>query len=239
MKEGGIGARILEGLTILVVAVCISALIRMFLFQAFWIPSGSMKPTLEIRDTVIASRLTPGIHDVRRGDVVVFEDQLGWSTKSEPDGGFAQSVNDFLTFVGLRANSSDYFFVKRVIGVGGDHVRCCTVDGQLEINGQAVSEPYLAPGADNAMLPFDITVPDGHLWVMGDNRNNSADSRFHMGGGQSPFVPVDSVVGRVWRVILPFGHFSDPNHNEIFATVPEPVVGKSSVAVPSESATAQ
>lgn len=214
-------SRIVEYTAIIVVALVIASIVRAFLMQAFWIPSGSMKETLSIGDNVLVSRLTPTLTEVNRGDVVVFQDDLSWLAPAGESAGWKKTLEDTLIFVGLRPAHGDQHLIKRVIGVGGDHVKCCDDGGLLQINGVSVEEPYLAPGSDNALQPFDIVVPDGKLWVMGDNRNNSADSRAHMSEPSEPFVDEDSLIGRVIVVSWPVQHWSNPNHNEVFAAIPD------------------
>ncbi|MDO5061094.1 MAG: signal peptidase I [Actinomycetaceae bacterium] len=204
---------------ILVIALTISAFIRAFLFQAFWIPSGSMKNTLEIGDSVAVSRLTPRFFDIQRGDVVVFHDSQSWLTPHAEQQSSFYWVTKPLEFLGLRPESSEQFLVKRVIGTPGDNVICCNSLDQLLVNGKPISEPYLAEGSYNSLQPFNITVPAGKLWVMGDNRNNSADSRAHqdVNGGM---VNIEDVVGKVFGVVWPYSHWKNPTNHEPFADIP-------------------
>lgn len=213
--------RIGEYALILVIALVISAAIRFFLVQAFWIPSGSMEDTLAVGDNVLVSRLTPTVSSIERGDVVVFHDELQWLDAPAEHVGPTRYLHSALVFIGLRPAEGDQHLVKRVVGLGGDHVVCCDSSGLLQINGRSVHESYLAPGSNNALQPFDITVPEGKLWVMGDNRNHSADSRAHMSEPSGPFVDEDAVVGRVFVVSWPIKHWSNPNNNEVFASVPD------------------
>lgn len=204
---------------IVVVALILSTLIRSFLFQAFWIPSGSMKNTLAIEDSVAVSRLTPAYYDLQRGDVVVFYDALNWLPAAKEQTGVLKYIQKPFEFIGLRPSSDEQFLVKRVIGLPGDTVRCCNSLDQLEINGKGVSEPYLAPGSVNSTIKFEVKVPTGKLWVMGDNRNNSADSRAHLdtNGGM---VNIEDVVGKVVHVIWPYSHWKNPTDNSPFTDVP-------------------
>ena len=156
--------------TIVAVAVVLSFLIKTFLFRAFFIPSTSMEDTLEVDDRIFVNLLVPQPFALTRGDVVVFQDDLSWL----PPNGEHNAGNwfqQFLTFVGLMPDASQQHLVKRVIGLGGDHVVCCDADGRISVNGKAAErDPYLAPGSDNTRIPFDVTVPEGKIWVMGDNR---------------------------------------------------------------------
>lgn len=212
------GSRVLEWASVVAIALTISLLLRTFLFQAFWIPSSSMEETLQIGDNVAATPLVPMVGDIKRGDVVVFQDSLGWLPPPPERHGAGKYLNDTLVFLGLRPASGDQHLVKRVIGLPGDHVSVTPTDGRIHVNGVPVEEPYLAANANNSLVPFDITVPDGHLWVMGDNRNNSADSRLHP---DTPFVPESAVVGKVVWVTWPVGHWGNPSDNDPFATVPD------------------
>lgn len=210
-------ARILEWASVIAIALTISVLVRTFLFQAFWIPSASMEQTLQIGDNVAATPLVPMVSELERGDVVVFQDTLGWLPPAPERHGVGKYFNDAMVFLGLRPAAGDQHLVKRIIGLPGDHVSVSPSDPRIHVNGVAVDEPYLAAGANNAAVPFDITVPPGHLWVMGDNRNNSADSRLHP---DVPFVPESAVVGKVVWVTWPVSHWANPSDNAPFATVP-------------------
>lgn len=211
--------RVREVLLILVFALILSSFLRAFLVQAFWIPSSSMEDTLQIGDNVLVSRLTPGPFTLERGDVVVFRDANGWLQPVADRGGVAGAIDKALVYTGLRPASGDQHLVKRVIGVGGDTVECCDDGGRLRVNGQSISEPYLKAGSDNSVQPFSVTVPTGHLWVMGDNRNHSADSRAHMTIPDLAFVDVNDVVGKAIWVSWPFAHWSDPTDNSPFQSV--------------------
>lgn len=185
---------------VVVIAMLISTLLRAFIVQVFWIPSPSMHDTLVENDKIAVSRIDALTGSIHRGDVVVFHDELGWLPAS-PAG--TNPVRRFGEFVGFLPAGGEQTLVKRVIGVGGDRVKCCTADGRIEVNGVPLDETYLAKGQVPSQTPFDVVVPEGSLWVMGDNRGNSADSRYHRGEGETPFVPVSAVVGTVRAVIWP------------------------------------
>ena len=208
-----------EMLSVILVAAIISALLRAFVFQVFWIPSPSMRDTLVEHDKIVVSRIDAWTGSIQRGDVVVFHDELGWLRSSHG----SSPLRRVGEFFGIVPAGDEQTLVKRVIGIGGDRVKCCSTDGKVMINGVEISETYIAEGQAASTIPFDVTVPEGHLWVMGDNRGNSADSRYHMGEGQSPFVPQKSVVGTVWAIIWPVSRWTtDIGHREVFAVVPDP-----------------
>lgn len=196
-------------LVILLAALLVSFLVKTFLIRSFYIPSGSMKDTLQIDDRVIVNELsTP-----HRGDVVVFRDPGGWlSTGQSIEGRTSQSqsaLSDALSAVGLGAERDDHL-IKRVIGLPGDHVQCCNALGQMEVNGVPLSEPYVRKQAGQAAsgIPFDVTVPVGELWVMGDNRYESEDSRYHQDLPSKGFVPEADVVGRAVVISWPVKRWS-------------------------------
>lgn len=194
-------------------ALVISFLIKTFLFRSFYIPSASMEDTLLVNDRIIVNELVPDIFPLERGDVVVFGDPGGWLTmapKSDPDI-FTQVIDTFFTVIGLGGSDSEEHLVKRLIGLPGDHVVCCTPQGLIEVNGEPVDEPYLKlPSSDSASsgMDFDVVVPDGSIWVMGDNRYNSADSRYNQDQPGKGFVPIDKVVGRAVVISWPFDRWT-------------------------------
>ncbi|WP_432562098.1 signal peptidase I [Kineococcus sp. SYSU DK003] len=201
---GRLAAAVREVVLVVAVALVVSLVVKTFLLQAFFIPSGSMEQTLDVGDRIVVSKLTPGPFDLHRGDVVVFSDPGNWLPPApQPDRG---ALAGALTFVGLLPQDSDEHLVKRIVGLPGDHVVCCDASGRLTVNDQPVDETaYLAQGVAPSEEAFDVTVPAGALWVMGDNRSDSADSREHH---DAPFVPVDDVVGRVRAVVWPLPHWA-------------------------------
>ena len=208
-KSRGIRIFLRDVLFILLAAIVISFLIKTFLIRSFYIPSGSMEQTLHVNDRIIVNQLEPKLVPIDRGDVIVFTDPGNWlDTVPEPETSpIAKAVDTALSFVGLSAPDSNDHLIKRVIGLPGDHVICCDEFGYLTVNGVPLDEPYTElPTADSDASPseFDVTVPEGYLWVMGDNRYNSADSAYHH--QESPgheFVPIDNVVGRALLVSWP------------------------------------
>lgn len=221
---GGNWGWLREILVIIAVALILSFLIKTFLFRAFFIPSGSMENTLRIDDRIFVNLLAKETGDIERGDVVVFEDNMGWlpPVVQQPDGP-ANWFNEALTFVGLIPDSSQQHLVKRVIGVGGDHVVCCNAEGQITINGEPIEEPYLYPGAAPSDSEFDVKVPEGKIWVMGDHRNASSDSREHHRTDGNGFVDVDAVEGEAVVIAWPLSHFDFlGSYPEVFDNIPEP-----------------
>lgn len=192
----------LEMLLLLVVALGLSLVIKTFFVQMFFVPSESMEPLFVEDDRILVQKVSYWTGDVQRGDVVVFKDPGGW-LGSQPVLNPAQKA---LSLVGLYPTGGH--LVKRVVAVGGDEVACCDRQGRVTVNGVPLEEePYLKDGVEPSDRRFRMTVPDGRLWVMGDNRSNSEDSRYHAdleGGGS---IPEDAVVGKVWAVVWPPGRF--------------------------------
>ncbi|MGW5399144.1 signal peptidase I [Streptomyces sp. NPDC003952] len=193
---------------LLVVALVIALVIKTFLVQAFLIPSGSMQNTLQIGDRVLVDKLTPWFGaEPGRGEVVVFKDPGGWLEHQPQERNVAQRV---LSTIGLIPSGDEKDLIKRVIANGGDTVQC-RAGGPVEVNGKALDEPYVHPGntpCDDK--PFGpLTVPAGSLWVMGDHRQESSDSRRHMDDPATRgFVPVGNVVGRAVVVGWPVARWS-------------------------------
>ncbi|HET7303945.1 MAG TPA: signal peptidase I [Segeticoccus sp.] len=225
----GLWSGLRELVIVVAMALLISLVVKTFLLQAFWIPSGSMENTLIEGDRVVVSKLTPGPFDLERGDVVVFDDFNGWLQGVPPpeQTGASKVVHDVLTFVGLLPTNEGEHLIKRVIGLPGDHVACCDKDGRLTINGAAINEPYVKPGDDPSLKEFDITVPPGRVWVMGDHRSDSGDSRFHDNGtGRTGSVPESAIVGRAVAIVWPPDRWTWlGNYHDAFAKVPNPSKG--------------
>ena len=210
---------------IVVSALLLSWLIKTFLLQPFYIPSGSMEDTLIENDRVLVSKLTPGPFELHRGDVVVFKDPGNWLPTAEKleMNGLQRGFNSALTFVGLLPQDSGEHLIKRVIGIEGDRVTCCEVDGRVSVNGEPLDETYIKPGSIPSQIDFDKTVPAGSLWVMGDNRQHSHDSRFTGGNPGGGFVPVGNVVGVAFIKVWPIDRFAlMRNPGDVFADVPAP-----------------
>ena len=192
------------------VALGIVLLITTFVVKPFSIPSGSMENTLQIGDRVLVNRFEYRFGGIERGDVVVFNGSGSFvPAQVTPD---RDPVTGALVWVGqsfgfVAPDSTD--FIKRVIGVGGDRVTCCDDQGRITVNGEPLQEDYLFPGDAPSLEPFDVQVPEGTLWVMGDHRSASADSRSHLGDPGGGFVPEDSVVGRAMTVVWPINRISN------------------------------
>lgn len=206
-------------------ALVLSLLIKTFLIRTFFIPSGSMLETLQIDDRIIVNKLVPSLIAVERGDVVVFQDPGGWL--GELDAPELDPVTAALDWVlssfGVTAPDSAQHLVKRVIGVGGDRVICCDADGKISINGVPITEEYLQPGKEPSATEFDVTVPQNSFWVLGDNRDNSADSRFHMELPSKGFVSREMVIGRAFLITWPLNNFSWlDNYPDVYKDVPKP-----------------
>ena len=195
---------------LIVVALVVSLLIKTFLIQFFFIPSGSMENTLQIDDRVAVNRLPFISNNIKRGDVVVFRDPDNWLPAADMETApfVIAKAKAALVAVGVLPNPAKQYLVKRVVGVEGDRVICCTTTGQITVNGQEMIEPYIFAGNVPSDMNFDVTVPKGKLWVMGDHRGASADSRFHQDDINKGFVPLNRVTGRVLAVIWPIKNIS-------------------------------
>lgn len=207
--------------TVVVIAVVLSFLIKTFLFRAFYIPSESMVSTLDVNDRIFVNLLVPEPFALSRGDVVVFRDTQGWLAEApEKETGSFTWVQDGLTFVGLLPDSSEQHLVKRVIGLPGDTVVCCDAGGKLTINGTPIDETYVNAAEQPQIRPFDVVVPEGKVWVMGDNRNHSADSRAHT-DSNGGFVDLEDVEGKAAVIAWPLNRVTVlDNHPDVFQNVP-------------------
>ena len=191
---------------IVITALVISVLIKTFLVQAFYIPSGSMENTLLVNDRVLVNKLTDKPDEIHRGDIVVFRDPGGWLADNPSQaggGGVTGKIRDALVFIGLAPAVSEEDLIKRVIGVGGDHV--VGKGNRVTVNDVELAETYVFPGDQPTEADFDVTVPEGSLWVMGDHRSVSEDSRAHQQLSGKGFVPVDDVIGRAFTIVWPVG----------------------------------
>jgi signal peptidase I len=228
-RRRGVGTFLRDVLVIVLIALAVSFLVKTFLVRSFYIPSASMEHTLIEQDRILVDELTPRFGGYDRGDVVVFRDPGGWlgpEAATPSKGPFVDAVEWVLSLVGLAAPDSDDHLIKRIIGLPGDEVVCCNELGQLTVNGAPIDETsYLQlpePGAPASALEFDVTVPENSLWVMGDNRYRSKDSRYNQDQPGKGFVPMDNLVGRAFLITWPFDRFGAIDfHHEVFAAVPE------------------
>jgi signal peptidase I len=192
---------------LVVVAFVVALVVRAFVVQTFYVPSESMEHTLDVDDHVLVDKVGYDVRAPHRGEIVVFESPLSW-----------------------RNDPAEIHFVKRVIATGGDHVVCCDARHRIAINGRALDEPYLFHAADGAAdlpsdQPFEVTVPKGRIWVMGDHRSNSGDSREQYLTSHDPVtatIPDDSVVGRALVVFWPLSRGKWLTVPSIFSAVPDP-----------------
>ena len=193
------------------VAILVAFLVRAFVLQTFYIPSPSMEHTLNVLDRVLVNKLVYDFREPRRGEIVVFKAPTQWQTSEGED------------------------FIKRIIGVGGDHVVCCDAENRLQINGHSLNEPYVYRDADGTQDPaadeeFDITVPAGRLWVMGDHRSQSADSLEHWqqsdGDITEATVKADAIVGRAFTVFWPVNRATWLSVPKGFEAIPDAAPAK-------------
>jgi len=187
------------------IALVLALVIKAFAVQAFYIPSASMEDTLKIGDRVLVNKIVYHTRDIERGDIVVFNGLDSWDpevTYSEPTNPVSKVLHAIGGAFGLVPGEKDY--IKRVIGVPGDRVRCCDASGRVTVNGHPIEETsYLYSGNKPSGQPFDVPVPPGRLWVMGDHREVSYDSRGHLGDPGSGTIPEDRVIGRAFVVVWP------------------------------------
>jgi signal peptidase I len=211
---------------LVVVTLGLTLLARALVLQAFFIPSPSMENTLLVGDRVLVNKLLYDIRDIRRGEIVVFDGTDSFLTgggAADGAAGASRGAGPFqrlLEFFGAATSKHDY--IKRVIGLPGDRIACCDANGRLTVNGRPLTEPYVHAGDVPSRQRFDVVVPRGRLWVMGDHRSRSADSRAHLGQPGGGTVPVDKVVGRAFLRVWPLtriGSLPVPNtFDEVAAT---------------------
>lgn len=217
---------------VIVVALLISFLVKTFLVRSFFIPSGSMEETLQVDDRILVNELVPDLVPISRGDVVVFRDPGGWlrPVVDTPSTSVLGSSAEWLgSLVGLTSPDNDEHLIKRVIGLPGDEVVCCNASGQISVNGVPIKEPYIVipPGEEKASkIDFSVTVPEGSLWVLGDNRYDSMDSRYNQDKPGRGFVPIDNVVGRAFVVSWPIDRWGGlGDYPSVFQGIPDRSVG--------------
>ncbi|MFB8893019.1 signal peptidase I [Microbacterium plantarum] len=224
-----LGLLLRDVLVIVAIALAVSFLVKTFLVRSFYIPSGSMERTLLKDDRILVDQLTPRFGGYARGDVVVFRDPGGWlpPTVEQARPPLVEGMDWVLSVVGLSAPDSKDHLIKRIIGMPGDHVVCCNAVGQITVNDVPIDESAYVSLADGQSapqeVPFDVTVPENSLWVLGDNRDHSRDSRYNRDQPSQGFVPLDNVVGRAFLITWPLDRFGLIDfHHDVFAGVPAP-----------------
>jgi signal peptidase I len=191
----------------LFLAVVVSGLIRSLWLDVYFIPSDSMEPVLEDGDRILVSRTDFDNEPIRRGDIVVFDGRGSFAPLNSGKGPVLDSVTAAAQWLGLAG--SDTTYVKRVIGLPGDTVICCDAGGKITVNGTALEEPYLFPGDKPSTQVFTAVVPEGRLWLLGDHRSVSADSRSLLGAPGGGMVPLSRVIGRPVQIVWPLDRFAE------------------------------
>ena len=226
-----------ELLTIVVAAAVLTLLVKAFVVQVYRIPSGSMENTLQVGDRVLVNKVVYHVRGIARGDIIVFSGQDSWGPDAPPPSSdpVVRIFDDVLSGIGLKDNQT--YYIKRVIGLPGDHVACCT-DGKVTVNGVPLSEgSYVYPGNPPSSVKFSEVVPSGHLWVMGDHRSDSEDSRYNTGDPGGGAIPENQVVGRAFLIIWPPSQIRDlpiPStfqQSALSVAAAEPVAGAAAAGV--------
>lgn len=202
---------------LIAIAMVLAVVIKTFFVQAFYIPSESMEPTMMVNDKLLVEKVSYWTGEPKRGDIVVFDDPGGWLPPDEKTMG---PVRQFLSAIGLAPTGGH--LIKRVVGVGGDTVKCCDGGGHLLVNGKPITEPYVMDQSVIRDRVFSVTVKQGYIWVMGDNRGDSADSVAHLGDPGGGQISVDEVVGKAWFRVWPLGRFGVVAGTDAFGGVSSP-----------------
>ena len=186
-------------------ALIVSIIVKTSFLHFFFIPSGSMENTLQVGDRIAVNKFGALFSEIKRGEVVVFADPDNWLGAAPEDSnkGIGGHVKNALITLGVVPDPAKQFLIKRVIGVGGDTVICCDATGKLQVNGTSINEPYVYENNTPSDSKFNVTVPKGYIWVMGDHRAASADSRFHTDDVNKGMVPLTKVVGRATFIVWP------------------------------------
>ena len=207
---------------IVVSALIVSILVKTFLLHFFYIPSGSMENTLQVGDRIAVNKFGALFSEIKRGEVVVFGDpdiwlgQVSEATDPKP----IAMIKSGLIAVGVLPDPAKQYLIKRVIGVGGDNVTCCDSDGKVLVNGVAITEPYIYAGDKPSETKFNVDVPAGFIWVMGDHRSASTDSRYQPDSANNGLVPLSKVVGRAMFIIWPIGNIALLEKGEDLKKIP-------------------
>lgn len=190
---------------IVVSALIVSIVVKTFLLHFFYIPTGSMENTLQIGDRIAVNKFGALFSEVKRGEVVVFGDPDNWlgQVQQTDDPKLLALIKSGLITVGVLPDPAKQYLIKRVVGVGGDNVTCCDAEGKLKVNGVSINEPYIYSGDKPSETKFNVDVPQGFLWVMGDHRAASADSRYQPDSANEGMVPLSKVVGRATFIVWP------------------------------------
>lgn len=222
---GGRSRRWLSWPVLLGVALALTLLVRALLVQSFYVPSGSMRPALEPGDRILVDKLA-GAGGLHRGDVVVFDGTGTFAAASAPSrsaGLVGSALAAAASLLSVKLDEQD--FVKRIVGMPGDTVACCDAQGRISVNGRPVVEDYLPPGTKPSELTFAVMVPAGHVWLMGDNRARSADSRAHLGDPGGGMVALHDVVGRAFAAYWPLDRLGGLGGGAALRSVPAASAG--------------
>ena len=186
-------------------ALIVSIIVKTFFLHFFYIPTGSMENTLQVGDRIAVNKFGALFSEIKRGEIVVFADPDNWLGQAPDDqnSGLIGQGKNLLITIGVVPDPAKQYLIKRVIGVGGDTVICCDDQDKLQVNGKSVDEPYVYENDKASESNFNVTVPEGFIWVMGDHRAASSDSRFHTNDVNSGMVPLNKVVGRATFIVWP------------------------------------
>ncbi|MGI5120552.1 signal peptidase I [Marinactinospora thermotolerans] len=221
---------------LIVIALVLAFVIKTWVVQAFYIPSKSMEDTLLIGDRVLVNKLVYQVRDIQRGDIVVFNGSGSWDEENTVTADpAANPLSRLFTWVGqqigVAPTGKDY--IKRVIGLPGDTVECCDEQNRVLVNGVPLDEPYLYPGSLETHQEFGpVTVPEGRLWVMGDHRSISYDSRMHQSDPGGGTIAEDAVVGRAFVIVWPLDRIATLPIPDTFAPLDETAAGATAQALP-------
>lgn len=195
---------------IVVSALIVSIVVKTFLLHFFYIPSGSMENTLQVGDRIAVNKFGALFSEIKRGEVAVFADPDNWmgTSSASDESAVLGKFKSGLIIVGILPDPAKQYLIKRVIGVGGDNVICCDANGKLQVNGSSIDEPYIYEDDKPSEMKFNVQVPNGFVWVMGDHRAASADSRFHPDSANNGMVPLSKVIGRATFIIWPLSNIA-------------------------------